>query len=344
MTTKECGSLKNNDLNSLLNPRHTSAILCQHYDVFDMPPRQRLLAWREKMGSIIDVVPTLAQLEEPFGASVNRYTVGALSYSNIYSDSVRAERSLARISMDRNCNFFLFTVCTDGESHILEGKYASRRGHGMTKILAMDLDQPIRMLGHQHRFSTFFAPRALVDSIVPDAESLHGRSIDDSNPIARLLISHTAMLNEQIDHMNIEEAGRALRTAVHLLAGAFGKQAKLTGNIRAATRAAIYGQVRRYIRKHLDNAELSAESVLDALQLRGQRDTLYRLFEHEGGIAAYICNCRLKVAAEDIAKFPHVQLKDIAYGVGFNSASAFSRAFKREYDMTPLELREYIMR
>jgi len=326
----------------LFPPQPAATIAQQHFNVRNETPQQQLLLWRERMGSVLDLLPSLVQLEQPFHAWVNSYTVGELGFADLYSDPVRAERSLARISTDSACNCFLFSVCIDGYSHTMEGRYATRSAPFKAKILVVDMDQPIRMQAHRHRMSAFLVPRALMESILPDADALHGRAIDDSSPMARLLIAHAATLNEQIASMSVEEADAALRAAIQLLVAAFGKQARLSGNTRAAARAVMFSQARAYIKKHLHTPDLSAEKVLRALQL--PRDTLYRLFQHEGGIAAYINDCRLRAAADEIAHFPHLALKDIAYGLGFNSASAFSRTFRREYDMTPQDLREHAAR
>jgi AraC-like DNA-binding protein len=332
--------LNNANLLSLLHPRSKSLIQQSYFDVRNESVGKQLLSWRERMGGVLDVLPSLIQTEQPFEASVTRYTVGDLSFSDLYSDPLRVERSLARISVDRACNFFLFAVCVEGDSHTMEGKYSKRNTPARPKILALDLDQPLRMQGHRHRFSTFFVPRAMVESIVPDADSLHARAIDDSTPLARFLIKNTAMLNQEIASMSVEDASCALRSTIQLLATAFGKQAKLCGGTRAALRAIMFNRARGYIKAHLDDPELGAEKLLHALQL--PRDTLYRMFEHEGGIASYICDLRLRTASNDIVKFPNLAIKDIAYGVGFNSASAFSRAFRRVYGLTPQDLRTHV--
>ena len=76
---------------------------------------------------------------------------------------------------------------------------------------------------------------------------------------------------------------------------------------------------------------------LQALQL--PRLTLYRLFEHEGGLGAYIRNRRLREAADELVKFPNLPVMDIAYGRGFKSASDFTPAFRRTYEIAPQDLR-----
>ena len=78
-------------------------------------------------------------------------------------------------------------------------------------------------------------------------------------------------------------------------------------------------------------------SVVQALQLK--RATIYRWFEHEGGLGVYIRNRRLREAADELVRFPHLQIAEIAYGLGFQSASDFARAFRRAFDMSPQDMR-----
>ncbi|WP_201748518.1 hypothetical protein, partial [Escherichia coli] len=87
--------------------------------------------------------------------------------------------------------------------------------------------------------------------------------------------------------MTIAVKHRVLLTPfVLLLLAAFGKDARLAGNARAAGRAAMFAEVRRYIQANLHQAGLTPDSVIQALRL--PRPTVYRLFQHEGGLGAYI--------------------------------------------------------
>lgn len=296
-------------------------------------------SWSERIGGVLELLANKGPIGNEFRASLTEYTAGEIGFSDLHSHSVRVDRSLIRISLDRPCNFFLFTVCVDDGSHSLEGRLANRRPPAKSKILAIDLDQPINMNGHRYRFSAYFVPRALLESILPNSDSLHGRSIGDSSPLARQLIANTLILNDALALMTAQHADFAFRNAVQDLADLFGKQAHISGHARAAARAVMFSQARSFIRNHFADPDLTAEKVLLSLQL--PRDTLYRMFEHEGGIAAFICDCRIRAAAEDIIKCPSIHLKDIAYGVGFTSASTFSRTFKREYGISPQDLRAH---
>lgn len=315
-------------------------IVHSHFNTQGEAPHRQLLAWRDRVGHIVDVPPALAQAAQGFSGRIDRYTIGDLVFTDSRTDPLRIERSVARISTD-NTRCYAFTVAMEGGLGTVAGLYRQRDvAQSGLGILALDMNQPFRMQRPACRVLTFFVPRPLVESSFPDADALHGRFVADTSPLTRMVCDHLAALNKNLAMLSASEVNSALRDGVHLLVAAFCKQAGLTGNVRAAARAALFGQVRRYIQAHLHRAELSPESVLTTLRL--PRPTLYRMFEHEGGIGAYIRKLRLREAADELVKFPHMAVTDIAYGLGFKSASDFTRAFRRAYDMAPQDLRAQV--
>lgn len=312
-------------------------MLHSHFDVRDAAPLAPLLAWRERVGHMIDVLPSKAELEHPFRASIDRYAVGELAFTHCRSDRLLLERSIARISTDR-VRGYAFHVFLEGGLESISARYP-HAGHAsaMTSLVALDLNQPARMQRSACRILTVFAPAALVETAIPDADAIHGRVMENRTPLTRLLVQHVAALADGLAHLSADEAQSALRTSAELLIAAFGKEARLTGNARASARAAMVSQVKRHIRANLHTAELSPESLIAALQL--PRTTLYRMFQHEGGLGTYIRNLRLREAADELAEFPHLAVTDIAYGLGFKSPSDFTRAFRRAYALSPQDFR-----
>lgn len=301
---------------------------------------QSFLAWQERMDPVYDLRPPSAKGEETFAASLCRYSIGNLSFFDIRTSPNVAERSLGRVSTE--------SVCDISFSLFLEGPPAHMKGYAhpldshlpsAPSILVQDLGQPSSVRSFHGRILVFFVPRALVEEVFPDAASLHGRRIEATTPLTRLLVAHLVTLNQQIIGLSKDQADSAFRTGIELLAKAFSQQAGFSGNARAAVRAAVYGQVRRYVEAHLHDHDLSPERILQQLYL--SRTSVYSLFEHEGGLAAYIRSRRLRAAASELVRFPHLAVKDIAFGLGFNNASSFTRAFRRAYDMAPQDLHAY---
>jgi AraC-like DNA-binding protein len=308
-----------------------------HFSVRGEAPQRRLLAWRDRVGHLVDVLPSRSDLDKPFQASIDRYQVGDLVFTDCRADLVVLERSQARISTDR-VRDFVFHVFLEGAVENVAVRGSQRDPKALpAAILALDMNQPVRMQRQACRVIAFFVPGELVQEVFPDPEAIHGRVLDGTAPLERLIVEHVTALSQTIASMEAAEADDAIRAAGRLLVAAFGRQARLCGDTRAAARAAMFGQVRRYVQAHLTEDELSPESVLKALQL--PRPTLYRLFQHEGGLGAYIRHLRLRHAADELVQHPHVAVIEIAYGLGFKSASDFTRAFRRAYDMAPQDFR-----
>jgi AraC-like DNA-binding protein len=312
-------------------------IVHSHFDTRRAAPIPPLLAWRERVGHVIDVLPSSAEIENPFSASIDRYAVGDLAFTDCRSDRLLLDRSIARISTDR-VRDYAFQVFVEGGMESISGHCPhDQNSSAMASLVALDMNQPARMQRSTCRVLTVFAPTALVETVVPDADAIHGRVMENRTPLTHLLVQHVASLADSLPHMSADEAHTALRTSVQLLVVAFGKEARLTGNARAAARAAMVSQVKRYIRANLHQAELSPESLIQALQL--PRPTLYRMFQHEGGLRTYIRNLRLREAADELVSFPNLPVTDIAYGLGFKSPSDFTRAFRRAYEISPQDFR-----
>ncbi|MGF6787768.1 hypothetical protein [Paraburkholderia sp. 35.1] len=88
--------------------------------------------------------------------------------------------------------------------------------------------------------------------------------------------------------MDAPAAQEALHICALLTAAAFGKETGLTGSARAVARTAMFTAARRYIDANPGQPDLTVDCVLAMSQL--SRPTLYRLFEPEGGLHAYIRN------------------------------------------------------
>jgi AraC-like DNA-binding protein len=303
--------------------------------------RQSFLAWQERMSPVYDIQPSSKQAEDTFDASLSRYTIDNLSFFDFLTGPNLAVRSLGRVSTE-SVRDISFSVFLEGPpAQFLGGKPPSDAAHipQVPSILALDMDQPCTIRSFHGRLLLLFVPRALVETSFPDAASLHGRWIHATTALTRLLIEHLVALKRQIVGLSKEEAHQSFLTAVELLVAAFSRQAGLSGNGRAAVRAAVYGQVKRHVETNLHDPDLSPDSVLASLHL--SRASVYRIFEHEGGLAAYIRSRRLRMAADELVRFPHMEVQDIAAGLGFNDASSFTRAFRRAFDIAPRELHEY---
>lgn len=317
----------------------TSELQCvhEHFRTHASARGHQILAWRDRLSHFLDVPVSHAQIDNGFLGTIDSYRVHDLIFMDCRTDPVSQARTVANISVD-NVRQYVFHAVVEGCIETRAGLYPQHTAmQTRPGILALDMNQPMLMQRPACRVMALFVPRTLVESILPDAESIHGRVIEYTSPLARMIPAWLTELALNLPTMTGDEAYDAIRTCALLIATAFGKQTRLHGNARNAARAAVFGMARQYIQANLCRSDLSPESVLKACQV--SRPTLYRMFEHEGGLATYIRNRRLREAANELRAYPDKNVIEIAFDWGFNSASDFNHAFRRAYDMSPLDFR-----
>lgn len=313
------------------------AVVHQHFTVAREAVNAQALAWSDYVGRILDSPVSRSQVASGFHGEIDAYVLPDMIYLDSRTDPLIQARTGGRISTDAMRDF-VFHVAVHGMMETGVGGGRSHSTQFMPGILALDMGQPMRMVRPTRaRVLAFFVPRDLVESEIADAPSIHGRVVGYASPLGRLILGHLSTLCRHLPSMPAHEAASTIRTCAHLIIAAFGKQAQLSHRARTAARSALQSQVCRYVQANLHNSDLSPESVLRRFAL--PRTALYRMFEAEGGLATYVRHCRLWEAAGDLVRQPDMAVVEIGYGLGFNSASDFSRAFRRAFGMPPQEFR-----
>jgi AraC-like DNA-binding protein len=103
-------------------------------------------------------------------------------------------------------------------------------------------------------------------------------------------------------------------------------------------RVALLPAVRRHVEDNLGDPDLSPAAIAaaHAISLR----TLHAMFAPTGeSVGAFIRRRRLERSRADLLAHPRRPITDIALRWGFASPSAFTRAFRAWFDLTPSRLR-----
>ena len=327
----------NTDRYGLAEAAAEHRIVRSSFSTYASELNQQMLAWRDRVGHVVDVLPSKEQIADGFLGRIDRYSVGDFTFTDAVTDAMTLERSVARVSTDERRSY-AFHIFVQGKISTEMGMQKKRGAADSTEgLIVFDLDQPFRVERSACHMLTMFVPREVGEAAFPGADSIHGRVVEHGAPLTQLVVNHALALSRDLPGMGAAQAAHELDAGAQLLLAAFRKQASLTGDARAAVQAAVMSQVRRYVEANLNEPDLSPSSVVEALQLK--RATIYRWFEHEGGLGAYIRNRRLREAADELVRFPRLHILDIAYGLGFSSASDFTRAFRRAYGMSPQDTR-----
>lgn len=315
-----------------------SRIVRRHFTVSQEHPSLQGPAWRDYVARSVEVPLSRAQIANGFRGEIDTYVLDGLAYLDTRTDPLIQSRTLEKISRD-TVRDFVFHIALEGPIETVVGAVKQHKSSQfLPGILALDLGQPMRMeRPTRSRVLAFFIPRAVVEAQIPDAESIHGTVLAYASPLARLVQAQVAALCLRLPSMEDAEAAQLIRHCAELVIAAFARHSRLSLGARAIDRAVMVDTVKRHIDAHLHSEALSAESVLSCFNIA--RPTLYRMFEADGGLQTYIRHSRLREAALELVRFPKMAITDIAYGLGFNSPSDFTRAFRRVYGVAPQDYR-----
>lgn len=107
---------------------------------------------------------------------------------------------------------------------------------------------------------------------------------------------------------------------------------------RAAKRQVMRTQIRRYVRSHLQDPLLDPSTVASAHTMSVR--VLHALFEDSGeSVAGLIRRERLARCWDDLERPTGGGVTEISFRWGFKDSAHFSRAFKREFGISPSEVR-----
>ena len=122
--------------------------------------------------------------------------------------------------------------------------------------------------------------------------------------------------------------------------GAMRENAEVVAAAREVARPAeldLFGRAQALIER--SRSDLSVDALASALNV--SRNTLYAVFNEQGGVQAYISERRLQRCYETINADDRAaeSIGAIAFSLGFRSEAHFSRAFKKRFGIGPRDLR-----
>jgi AraC family transcriptional regulator, positive regulator of tynA and feaB len=182
---------------------------------------------------------------------------------------------------------------------------------------------------------TLLFPRDRVLAVCPRLAELRSLPPLARSGPARLLVRYMNALVAELPQLGPAAAVSAANVALELLRAAVEPELP-TG--RAAERAALRAEIRRYVRTHLQDSGLGPTTIARAFAMSVR--ALHALFEDgDESVAVMVRNERLQRCLEDLQRRNGGSVTDIAFRWGFCDAAHFSRVFKRKFGVTPSEVR-----
>jgi len=303
------------------------------FSTHDLPRREQFTAWLGWFHPIFGVLPQPASEAEGFEAEARIWPLGQLALSRVTAPRIRVLRSTQNLRRDP-VDHWNITI-GQGETRLICG--------GRPRIIpahtpfVISLGESFESERDADERLQLYVPRDHFGHLAPILDQVRGLPL--GGPQGQLLAGYLRLLARSIPNLTPDESARLQPAIQAMLQACLDPAAPRPELAQAQTDLTRMEQIRSAIRRQMHRATLNATSLCREVGM--SRSQLYRLLEGEGGVVRYIQRLRLlaaHAALHDVAKTRSIAA--IAEATGFYDPSAFSRAFRREFALTPSELRQ----
>lgn len=271
------------------------------------------------------------------GEIINGASAGGVVFSGLQGEAIACHFGAGDSDM------FLLGCVRAGMVAIRRGSHQITVVQPRTGLVLFDCDRPFNTVSGDYAMDFLVLPRKLVINVMAD-EPVAGRNavrILRSGVLARSLQRHMHIMATQGERLDAAVATDTIATArglaVAMLAGVGRQWRSLPGSYEDDVFAAAH----HALRLHADDAGFTAAHL--AAVLGCSRAHLYRLFERKGQtVTGQLRELRLRRAWTLLGNEPHQSVGMIAMRCGYTDLSAFGKAFRRQFDVTPSDCRQLL--
>lgn len=302
------------------------------FDTQSLPSSQQFDAWQQWYGPIFDTKPH-RPVSEGFAARHLSWRLDGFAFSSVTGPAVDGWRHPVHIRRNP-VDHWVVTVTKRGTHKVLIGDVLVEPRPGVPFVQSL-ADPMASRRSDYDRLQLYLARddfkeiAALMDAV---------RDIPLEGPIGTVLTEYLLLIESSLPSLQKREI-QGLKDAVRaMVAACVSPTADRVAEAAIPINVSRMGLVRRAIERHLQNPTLGTDMLCRKVGM--SRSQLYRLLEGEGGVVRYIQRKRLEVSYSRLSDIMNTaSISEIAKDVCFPDATSFSRAFRREFGLSPSDVR-----
>jgi len=308
-------------------------MLANHFATGSLPKDRQLEAWRAWYETIFDVTPKPA-INDDFIATNSTWTVPGLTFSQVASPANTVHRTKSVIRHN-SVDHWVITLSKQSVSDVATRGVSFEAPPNTPFILSFGEEISIRRRQDDKRLQLILA-RDSFQSIAPIIDASTGTVL--TSPAARMFGDYIRLLEQHVPTLDDAAASRLSGAVQAMLLVCLTPTADTQMAARDQIKLTLMERVRQAVRRNLRSPSLGpAKLCREAATSRSQ---LYRLLESEGGVIHYIQRRRLSESFSILCDVRNgLPIAQIAEMLCFSDASSFSRAFRREFGISPSDVR-----
>ncbi len=298
-----------------------------------LPPNEQFEAWRGWYGPVFEAA-SLASPNEGFAAINDNWTVGGFTVSRVASPPNSVARATSFIRRNP-VDHWVITLSKQSASHVKARNVELDVPPGVPFILSLGEEMYIGRKKWEERVQLLMA-RDRFGAVAPLLDAANGAAL--VSPHGKLLADYMTLLESNLSNLTAEDASRLNDAVEAMVQACLAPSADRLVMAGSQINLTLMERVRRAVGTHLRSHTLGPDKL--CREAATSRSQLYRLLEPEGGVVAYIQRRRLRESFAILCDVTNnSSIGTVAEMLCFADASSFTRAFRREFGMTPKEVR-----
>ncbi|MGI8740206.1 MAG: helix-turn-helix domain-containing protein [Gammaproteobacteria bacterium] len=313
----------------------------EKFSTRDLPPGQRLAAWRRAASDRLVELDFRILNEDEFSGSILHRDLAVLSLTRVLAGAhgakriMRSRRQIAKATED----FFLICLQIEGVCRLYQDGREAVLGPG--EFVLSDSTRPYELvMDEDYQLITLRVPHRTLTSRLKGCETLTAIVVPTINSPARMLLP---MAHTVCSEAGCWRSGVALDVADGLISVLAGGLRSLRDRAASSSRSEDKQvmRIKVYALAHLHDHDLSVGRIANALRL--SPGYLHKLFQNEATtLDRWIWTQRLEACEKALGDpaMIHQTITEIAFSCGFNDTAHFSRSFRQKFGMPPREYRK----
>lgn len=314
--------------------RSASETFVQHF-LIELPPESpaSFEGFQALVSPMFELIPVHG--EQPFQARVTTLCLPDLYVSRSQASASRFERHARTMARSGTDAIVVLVYLSAGFTIEINGRVDTVNPN---EIVFLDLGRPVNIQTDKVDNLSLVVTRSRLEELTTSVRDIHGFVLQ-AGATRDLLLAHMRACAELGPRVPVADAAAISDITFRMVAASLNSVARRTGTFSRRAGLASLADIKQFIDANLARADLEPALLMREFSL--SRATLYRMFEPIGGVAAFILERRLHRAFQTItsADAGVPRIKQLALELGFRHPSAFSRAFKKQFGVTPQEVR-----